>query len=145
MWIHSSGGSFTATGLTVRSLDDYLFREVGDMTIKKMESAAKTIKIFLEMVPGIQYAFIYGPFRKRPKNSEGEVDVMVVGGPDLAEMDQIVSKAEEELRRDISLTSFKVREFRGRAKVRDGLVAKALSRPRIMLIGIEKEMAGLLA
>ena len=62
-----------------------------------MESAAETIKTFLDKVPGIQYAFIYGFFPKNPKNSQGEVDVMVVGGPQLVEMDQMISKAEGEL------------------------------------------------
>ncbi len=113
--------------------------------MKKKQSVAKTIKISLETVPGIQYAFIYGPFRKRPKSTEGEVDVMVVGGPDLAEMDRIISDAEKELEKGIGVTSFTVREFRERATVKDGPVAKALSRPRIMSIGDEKEMAGLLA
>ncbi len=110
-----------------------------------MESAAGTIKTFLDKVPGIQYAFIYGLFPKRRGNLEGEVDVMVVGGPELAEMDQIISKAEEELKRVISLTTFTVREFRERAKVKDGVVLKALKQPRIMLIGDEKEMERLIA
>jgi predicted nucleotidyltransferase len=110
-----------------------------------MESAAETIKTLLDKVPGIRYAFIYGSFPKRPKNSEGEVDVMVVGGPELAEMDQMISKAEEELQRAINLTSFTVREFRERVKVKDRVVLKALRRPRIMLSGDEKEMERLIA
>lgn len=113
--------------------------------MKKTGSPTKTIKTFLEMVPGIQYAFIYGSFPKRPRNPEGEVDVMVVGGADLAEMDQIILKAEEELKRVISLTSFTVKEFRERVKVKDRLVSRALNRTKIMLIGDEREMGRLLA
>ena len=84
--------------------------------MKKMGSPTKAIKTFLEMVPGIQYAFIYGSFPKRPRNPEGEVDLMVIGGPDLAEMDQIILKAEEELKWAISLAykfifAFKIKEF----------------------------------
>jgi len=113
--------------------------------MKKTESPMEAIKTFLEMVPGIQYAFIYSSFPKRPRNPEGQVDVMVVGGPDLADMDQIILKAEEELKRTISVTSFTVREFRERVKVKEGLVSRALSRTKIMLIGDEKEMGRLLA
>jgi hypothetical protein len=84
--------------------------------MKKTGSPTEAIKTFLEMVPGIQYAFIYGSFPKRPRNPEGELDVMVVGGTDLAEMDQIILKAEEELKRAISLAykfifAFKIKEF----------------------------------
>jgi hypothetical protein len=113
--------------------------------MKKTESAKEVIKSFLEMVPGIQCAFIHSSFPKRPRNPEGQVDVMVVGGPDLAEMDQIILKAEEELKRAISLTSFTVREFRKRVKVKDRLVSKALNRTKIMLIGDERDMGRLLA
>jgi hypothetical protein len=115
------------------------------MEMKKMGSPTKAIKTFLEMVPGVQYAFIYGSFPKRLRNPEGEVDLMVIGGPDLGEMDQIILKADEELKRAISLTSFTVREFQERAKVKDKLVSKALNRTKIMLIGDGTEMGRLLA
>ena len=113
--------------------------------MKKTESPTEAIKTFFEMVPGIQCAFIYGSFPKRPRNPEGEVEIMVVGGPDLAEMDQIILKAEEELKRGIRLTSFTARELRERVKVKDRLVSKALNRTKIMLIGDEREMGWLLA
>ncbi len=96
-------------------------------------------------MPGIQYAFVYSSFSKKRGNLEGEVDVMVVGGPELAEMDQIISKAEEEIKRAIRITSFTVREFRERVNVKDRVVLEALKRPRIMLIGDEKEMGRLIA
>jgi hypothetical protein len=84
--------------------------------MKKTGSPTEAIKTFLEMAPGIQYAFIYGSLLKRPRNPEGEVDAMVVGKPDLVEMDQIILKAEEELKRAISLAykfifAFKIKEF----------------------------------
>jgi predicted nucleotidyltransferase len=113
--------------------------------MKKTGSPTEAIKTFLEMAPGIRYAFIYGSLLKRPRSPEGEVDAMVVGKPDLVEMDQIILKAEEELKRAISLMSFTVREFRERVKVKDRLVSKALNRTKIMLIGDEREMGRLLA
>jgi hypothetical protein len=113
--------------------------------MKKTKNVAEMMKTFLERVPGIQYAFIYSSFPKRAKNLKGEMDVMVIGGPDLAEMDQIISIAEEELKRGIRLTSFTVREFRERVKVKDKLVLKALNRPTTMLIGDENEMGRLIA
>jgi hypothetical protein len=62
--------------------------------MKKMVSVVRTIRALLDMVPGIQYAFIYSPFPKKPSDLEGEVEVMVVGGPDLPEIDHAVTKAE---------------------------------------------------
>ncbi len=110
-----------------------------------MESGAETVKTFLDQVPGIRFAFIYNSFQKRQGDLEDEVDIMVVGGPELAEMDQMISKAEDEIKRAIRVTSFTVREFRERVKVKDRVVLKALKRPRIMLIGDDKEMGRLTA
>ena len=59
----------------------------------KMGDMIERIKTLLENVPGIQYAFIYNPFRRDLEDHEPEVDVVVLGGPDLAEMDEAISKA----------------------------------------------------
>ena len=48
------------------------------------------------------------------------------------------------LERTIGIKSFKVREFRERIGVKDRILSKALSQPRVMLIGDEKELGGLI-
>ena len=53
-------------------------------------SVAERIKGLLEMVPGIQCAFIYGPYPRNLKHPEGDVWIMVVGTPDLGELDGII-------------------------------------------------------
>jgi predicted nucleotidyltransferase len=103
--------------------------------MKKTESVAGRIKGFLEKVPGIQYAFIYGSFPGNSEDPEGAVDIMVLGAPDLAELDEIISRAEEELGTAIDVTSFTVREFEERIKAVDELVSKALKGPKRVLIG----------
>ena len=60
---------------------------------------------------------------------------MVVGVPDLVELEEITSSAEKELRMPIDITSFKVRGFLERIKVREALVSRALKGPKIMFIG----------
>jgi len=113
--------------------------------MKRTDGMAEGVKVSLEKVPGIQYAFIYGPFAKNPGNSQGVVDVMVLGGPDLVEAEEIISKAEAKLKRTIRITSFTIRESRERIKVGERIVSKALKGPRITLIGDEKEMRRLQA
>ena len=48
------------------------------------------------------------------------------------------------LERTIGIKSFKVREFRERIGVKDRILSKALRQPRVMLIGDEKELGGLI-
>jgi predicted nucleotidyltransferase len=69
--------------------------------MKNTNGVIEEIKVFLEKAPGIRYAFIYGPYAKNPENQGGEVDLMVVGGPDLVEMDETISRAGMELKRAI--------------------------------------------
>ena len=102
------------------------------------DGVAEKIKVLLEKVPGIQYAFIYGSYAKNPKNQESDVDLMVVGGPDLAEMDEIISRAMRNLKRAIYITSFTVREFRERVEVKEEFILEALKGPKIMLTVMRK-------
>jgi predicted nucleotidyltransferase len=106
----------------------------------KLSDVAKTIKGSLENVPGIRSAFIYGASVKGQRPPASELHVMVVGGPDLNELEEAVLRTEKELGRKIAITCFSLREFRERVKSRDGLVMRALQKPRIMLIGNEDDL-----
>jgi predicted nucleotidyltransferase len=108
-----------------------------------INGGAEKIKGLLKRVPGIQYAFIYGSYAKNPQNQESDIDLIVVGGPDLDEINETISRAGMELGRAIYITSFTVREFRERMEVKEGQVLEALEGPKIMLIGHEEEMIGL--
>ncbi len=112
--------------------------------MKDTNGVAEKIRGLLEKVPGIQYAFIHGLYAKDPENRESDVDVMVVGGPDLAEMDETISRAGVELGRSVYITLFTVGEFRERIEVKEEHVLEALQGPKIFLIGHEKEMIGFL-
>jgi predicted nucleotidyltransferase len=112
--------------------------------MKNTNGVVEKIKILLVKVPGIKYAFIHGPYAKNPENRESDVDVIVVGGPDLAEMDETISRAGVELRRSIFINLFTVREFREKIEVKEEHVLEALKGPKIFLIGHEKEMIGFL-
>jgi predicted nucleotidyltransferase len=112
--------------------------------MKNTDGVAEKIKGLLKRVPGIQCAFIYGSYAKNPENQESDIDLMVVGGPDLDEMDETISRAGMELRRAIYITSFTLREFRERIEVKEEHVLEALDGPKIMLIGHEEEMIGFL-
>lgn len=103
--------------------------------MKGTHRMAERIKGLLEKIPGIQCAFIYGSYPKNLEHPEGDVEIMVVGTPDLVELDESISSVEEDLGIPVDITSFTVREFQERINVRDPLVSRALKGPRIMLVG----------
>ncbi len=105
-----------------------------------MDDVIEEIKAMLEKVAGIRFGFIDGSLVKSQGNRESEVDITVLGGPDLVEVNEVISKAEEKLGRPFFITSFTVREFQERIKVKDEAVLRTLQGPKIMLLGDEEEM-----
>lgn len=112
--------------------------------MKKRDEVAEEIKTALENVPGIQYAFIYDSFANNSEDHGSEVDIMVFGGPDLVEMDGVITEAEGRLERPLVITSFTLREVQERIKVKDKAILKDLKGPKIMLLGDEEEMKTIL-
>ncbi len=76
---------------------------------------------------------------KNPENHD-EVDIIVLGGPDLVEMDEAMSEMEKRTGRPLFITSFTVREFRERIRVKDEALLRTLQCPKMMLLGNEEEM-----
>jgi hypothetical protein len=131
------------SGEAIPKINDYLkIRRLFERMKKTDEMLERIgrIKTSLEKVPGIRYAFIYDSFVENLEDHEPEVDIIVLGGPDLGEMDEVISKAEEKLGRPFLITSFTVREFQERIKVKDQAILRAVQGPKIMLIGDEKEL-----
>lgn len=105
-----------------------------------MDDVIEEIKALLEKVSGIRFGFIDASLVKNQGDPESEVDITVLGGPDLVEMDEVISQAEEKLGRPFFITSFTVREFQEGIKVKDEAIIRAFKGPKIMLLGDEEEM-----
>ena len=97
----------------------------------------RTLKASLERIPGTYNAFAYGPFAENPEDPEKEIDIVVIGDPDLHEMDEIISQAEKEVGRPINVLSFTLKEFRQRIAVKDEMVLEVVKGPKVILIGRE--------
>jgi hypothetical protein len=110
------------------------------MTLKKKDRVKKAdvegmIRASLEKIPGIRCAFIYGPFAEREAPQERDIELMVIGGPDLEEMEEITSEVENKIERSVHVYSFTLREIKERIGLKDRFIRKALGASKIMLIG----------
>lgn len=106
--------------------------------MKRTNGMAKEIETALKNVPGIQYAFMHDSSIGNPEDREREVDIIILGGPDLVIMDEVISKAEGKLRTPFLITSYTVREFRERIRAKDEAILRILQGPKIMLLGDEE-------
>ncbi len=108
----------------------------------KTSGVAESIKASLEKIPGIVYAFIPGS-AKDLGNPANEIEIIVIGGPDLEEMEQVISKVEKQLGRTIRISSFTVSEFQDRIRAENGFVSALVKKEKLMLIDNENEMLSL--
>jgi predicted nucleotidyltransferase len=92
----------------------------------------------LERLKGIETAFIYGTYATGKESESSDVDIMVIGKPDLNELNEVISNLEEKLDREINYMCFDQEEFKERRKARDAFINEALSGEKIMLKGSER-------
>ena len=116
-----------------------IFGEMRGLILKTV-GVAGVIKSNLEKVEGITYAFIYGSFAKNIEKPESDVDVMVIGKGHLDEIEDILSKIEQQLGRSINIIFYSLKEFRKKINSKDSFIKTVLNSPKIMLIGDENEI-----
>jgi hypothetical protein len=113
--------------------------------MKKMDDMIEEIKALLQKVPGIRFGFLDVSHVKDRGDRDSEIDIVVLGGPDLVEMNDVISKAEDRLGRPLLITSFTIREIQERITVKDEALLRKLQGPKIMLLGDEEEMKATLS
>jgi predicted nucleotidyltransferase len=86
-------------------------------------------------VPGIQQAWLYGSFAKKEADSASDIDVLLIGEPDQAELAVRVRGAEKILRREINYTVFTPKDLKRRLRNGDALVTDIWNGKRVGLIG----------
>jgi predicted nucleotidyltransferase len=112
------------------------FEEMKALILKTV-GVSGVIKSGLEKVKGIKYAFIYGSFARNTEKPESDVDLMVVGNAHLDEIEDILSKIEQQLGRSVNIIFYSLREFREKISSKDSFIRTVLNSPKIMLIGEE--------
>ncbi len=96
------------------------------------------LKEALKKLKGIETAFIYGTYATGKESESSDVDIMVIGKPDLTELNEVISNLEEKLNREINYMCFDQEEFKERRKAGDAFINDVLSGEKIMLKGSER-------
>lgn len=96
------------------------------------------LKEALKRLKGIETAFIYGTYATGKESESSDVDIMVIGKPDLTELNEVISNLEEKLNREINYMCFDQEEFKERRKAGDAFIEDVLSGEKIMLKGSDR-------
>ncbi|MCX5801505.1 MAG: nucleotidyltransferase domain-containing protein [Candidatus Eisenbacteria bacterium] len=116
-----------------------LFKELKAIVSKTVgvEGAArKTLSSF----KNIRLAFIYGSFASGREKATSDIDLMIIGNPNISVLNEKIAELEKKLRREINPTIYSLQEYRAKKRVASGFIEEVLTAPKIMLVGKEDEL-----
>lgn len=122
---------------------DYSF--FGDLlsSVAKTSGLGKTIIDNKNKLGKISSVMFSGRFvRRKPRKSEDEVDILVVGEVVMPELAAIIRAEESRQAREINYTVMSREEVDFRKKRRDPFIQSIFMGSRVMIIGDEEELVG---
>ena len=119
--------------------DFFLYSELKGI-ILKTTGVLGLLKEALAKLKGIEAAFIYGSYATGKETESSDVDLMIVGKPDLTELNEEIRGLESKLNREINYMCFDRKEYEERKKTKDAFISEILAEEKILLRGSENEI-----
>lgn len=113
-----------------------LFPEVKSMILKTV-GIGDVIKSAMEYRNDIQSAFIHGSYAKNTEDIESDIDLFVIGSILSKDLQEIVSNAESQTKREINPTVYSAEELKQKHNAKNHFVTAVLKGPKIFLKGDE--------
>jgi predicted nucleotidyltransferase/predicted transcriptional regulator with HTH domain len=119
--------------------DFFLYSELKGI-IFKTTGVLGLLKEALAKLKGIDLAFIYGSYATGKETEISDVDLMIVGKPDLTELNREINRLEDKLNREINYMCFDREEYEERKKTKDAFISEILAEEKILLQGSKNEI-----
>lgn len=119
--------------------DFFLYSELKGIIIKTT-GVLGLLKEALKKLKGIKAAFIYGSYATGKETESSDVDLMIVGKPDLTELNEEINGLEDKLDREINYMCFDREEYEERKKTKDAFISEILAEEIILLQGSDNEI-----
>jgi len=113
---------------------DYPFLKPALALLQGSVGVEPTLKSMLKRVPGVESAWLYGSFAKGEADSASDIDLLIVGRPEPAQLAAEVRKAETSLGREINYTELASRELKRRLRAQDAFLTDIWNGKRLELI-----------
>ena len=119
--------------------DHPLYHEIKTIVFKTI-GVEGSLRDVLGKFKEIGAAFIYGSFASKSENSGSDIDVMIIGEPDISSLNQRICSLERKLGRDVNTTIYSLKEYRAKIRESSGFIRDVLNKPKIMLIGHDQDL-----
>jgi DNA-binding transcriptional ArsR family regulator len=103
--------------------------------IGKTVGAQATLSTSLATLSGLRQAWLYSANSHPPGEGTGAIRLLVVGGVDLTELNETITRLEANLGREINYTVFDEGEFQRRRAEADPFLTEILGSRNVLLIG----------
>jgi predicted nucleotidyltransferase len=94
----------------------------------------------LSSVDGIKVAFVYGSFARHREKPTSDIDLMVIGRPDISALNKVIQGLETRLGREINHTVYSLEEYCSRKQDKSGFIEDLLRSPKIVLVGSKDDL-----
>jgi predicted nucleotidyltransferase len=115
-----------------------LFNEIKSI-VSKTAGVEYSIKNELLKLGNIKTAFIFGSFASKKEGKNSDIDLMIIGNPDITKLNNKILLLENKLNREINHVIYSPEEFFQRKKENSQFVLDIIKKPKIMLIGEEND------
>jgi len=116
-----------------------LFKELKSI-VEKTVGIQGSLTRALANIKKIKTAFIYGSFAARHEKGTSDIDVMIIGTPNMSQLNEKIAELEKRLNREINVTVYSLAEYKTRKNAHRGFIQELLKNPKIMLIGDERDL-----
>lgn len=104
----------------------------------KTEGVFAQLKEGLSGIKEIEFAFVYGSFARGDEKETSDIDLMIVGKPDMEKMHKRIMELEGKMGREINYSVYPLREIHRKATL-SGFIREVIAGKKIFVLGFEDE------
>jgi len=116
-----------------------LFNDLKNI-VSKTVGVEGSLRNILSSIEKIKIAFIYGSFASRRQKATSDIDLLIIGNPDISNLNEKIAGLEKRLKREINTTIYSWEEYKAKRDSKAGFILDLLKNPKIMLIGKEDDL-----
>jgi predicted nucleotidyltransferase len=113
-----------------------LFPEFKSMILKTI-GLGDVLKNAFRDADKIEVAFIYGSYAKNSEEAESDIDLFVIGGISMKDLQAVISDIENKFQREVNPTIYPREELRNKYRAKNHFILSILKEPKIFLKGDE--------
>src|SRR4030065_2077285 len=108
--------------------------------VSKTAGVEYSLRNELSKINKIKTSLIFGSFAAKKEGEKSDIDLMVIGNPDITKLNNRISFLENKLKREINQVVYSPEEYQLKKRENSQFVLDILKKPKIILIGEDNDL-----